>query len=186
MVATNFVGQSFCRKKDGKEDETKVRKVREPKKRVQEVVEDDGEWETVGPGKPAKKLNKQEMKKMLFGKEVDEIDHAVIKERRDEIVSVRGKKTERSTNIENLKLLMQFAEEARLGVGIELMLLVDIITVIYEIPSAASCMKDDLWERYVLQIQLLASTISLLATSKEGPAALLRNLLIKEKREVGV
>ena len=113
-----------------------------------EVAEDDGEWETVGLVKP-KKLNKQEMKKILFGKEVDEIDHKVIRERRDEIVSVRGKKTERSTNIENLKLLMQFSEEAKLGVGIELMLLVDIITVIYEIPSAASCMKDDLWERYM-------------------------------------
>jgi hypothetical protein len=137
----------LLRKKDGKEDEAKVRKPREPKKRVQELLEDDGEWETI-TRKPTKVLNKQEIKRMLFGKDVDEIDHAVIKERRDEIIGMKGKKTaERSSNIDNLKLLMQFSEEAKLGVGIELMLLVDIITIIYEIPSAASCMKDDLWER---------------------------------------
>lgn len=126
----------------------KVRKVREPKKRALDLADgDDGEWETI-QRKPTKVLNKQEMKRMLFGKEVDEIDHAVIKERRDEIVNVRGKKTvERSTNIENIKLLIQFSDEAKLGVGIELMLLVDIVTIIYEIPSSAACMKDDLWER---------------------------------------
>lgn len=82
---------------------------------------------------------------------MDEIDHAIIKERRDEIVNIRGKKTvDRSNSIDNLKLLLQFSSEANLGVGIEVMLLVDIISVIYEIPSAASCMKDDLWERCVL------------------------------------
>ena len=85
---------------------------------------------------------------MLFGKEVDEVDHAVIKEKRDEIMTTRGKKSlDRGSNIENLKLLLQFAQEGNLGVGIEVMLLVDIITIIYEIPSAASCMKDDIWER---------------------------------------
>ena len=85
---------------------------------------------------------------MLFGKEVDEVDHAVIKEKRDEIMSMRSKKTlDRSSHIENLKLLLQFSQEANLGVGMEVLLQVDIITVIYEIPSAASCMKDDVWER---------------------------------------
>ena len=87
---------------------------------------------------------------MLFGKEVDEVDHALIKNKRDEIIATRGKKTvERSTSIENLKLLLQFSEEAKLGVGIELLLLVDLIATVYDIPSAASCMKDDIWERYV-------------------------------------
>ena len=139
-----------CRKKDGKEEEGKVRKVREPKKKVQEAGEEDGEWETI-QRKQAKVMNKQEIKRMLFGKEVDEIDHAIVKERRDEIVGPRGKKTmDRSTNIDNLKLLIQFSDEAKLGVGIELMLLVDVISIIYEIPSAAACMKDDLWERQVL------------------------------------
>ncbi len=128
-----------------------MRKPREQRKKVQEAVDgvEDGEWETI-QRKPTKVLNKQELKRVLFGKDVDEIDHAVIKERRDEIVGVRGKKTlDRSSNIDNLKLLMQFSAEARLGVGVEVMLLVDIICVIYEIPSAAACMKDDLWDRYV-------------------------------------
>ena len=53
----------LCRKKDGKEDEGKVRKVREPKKKVQEAGEEDGEWETIqGSRQKAKVLNKQEIK----------------------------------------------------------------------------------------------------------------------------
>ena len=138
----------FCRK-TGKEEEGKGRKVREPRRRAQEAEKpDDGEWETI-QRKQTKVLNKQEIRKQLFGKEVDEIDHAVIKEKRDDIVGVRKKTIDRSTNIENLKLLLQFSKEASLGVGIEIMLLVDIISVIYEIPSAAACMKNDLWERFV-------------------------------------
>ena len=110
-------------------------------------LDDDGEWETI-QRKPVRVLNKQELKKMLFGKEVDEVDHAVIKEKRDEIMALRTKKTmDRGGNIDSLKLLVQFSQEANLGVGMEILLLVDIITVIYEIPSAASCMKDDVWER---------------------------------------
>lgn len=110
--------------------------------------DDDGEWETISRKQPVRVLNKQELKKMLFGKEVDEVDHAVIKEKRDEIMASRTKKTmDRSNNIDGLKLLMQFSQESSLGVGIEILLLVDIITIIYEIPSAAACMKDDVWER---------------------------------------
>ena len=139
-----------CRKKDDK-DEGKVRKAKEVKRKAREAEKlqdnEEGEWETI-QRKPTRVLNKQEMKKMLFGKEVDEVDHAVIKEKRDEIMTTRGKKTlDRSSNIESLKLLMQFAQEASLGVGVEVLLRVDIITIIYEIPSAASCMKDDIWER---------------------------------------
>lgn len=142
----------YIRKKDDK-DEGKARRAREMKRRLRETERaldnEDGEWETI-QRKQTKVLNRQEVKKMLFGKEVDEINHDVIKEKRDDIVINRGKKTgERSGNIDNLKLLLQFSEEARLGVGIEVLLLVDIMGIIYEIPSAASCMKDDLWERFV-------------------------------------
>lgn len=138
------------RKKDDK-DEGRVRKPKEPKRKTRETdkpQDEDGEWETI-QRKQTRVLNKEEMKKMLFGKEVDEVDHAVIKEKRDEIMTTRGKKSlDRGSNIENLKLLLQFSQEANLGVGIEVMLLVDIITVIYEIPSGVACMKDDIWERY--------------------------------------
>lgn len=138
----------LCRKKDDKE-EGKVRKPREPKKKAEKANRDDGEWETI-QRKSARILSKQELKKMLFGKDVDEIDHAVIKKKRDEIVAARGKKTvDRTSSIDNLKMLLQFADESKLGIGIELLLLVDIIATIYDIPSAASCMKDDVWERYV-------------------------------------
>ena len=130
------------RKKDGK-DEGKVRKVRE----MDKPLDDDGEWETI-QRKTTRVMNRQELKKMLFGKEVDEIDHAVVKEKRDEIITVKGKKTmDRNTSIDNLKLLLQFSQEAKLGAGMEILLVVDIISTIFEIPSAAACMKDDLWER---------------------------------------
>ena len=129
-------------------DEGKVRKVRERKVReMDKPLDDDGEWETI-QRKTTRVMNRQELKKMLFGKEVDEIDHAVVKEKRDEIITVKGKKTmDRNTSIDNLKLLLQFSQEAKLGAGMEILLVVDIISTIFEIPSAAACMKDDLWER---------------------------------------
>ena len=129
-------------------DEGKVRKVRERKVReMDKPLDDDGEWETI-QRKTTRVMNRQELKKMLFGKEVDEIDHAVVKEKRDEIITVKGKKTmDRNTSIDNLKLLLQFSQEAKLGAGMEVLLVVDIISTIFEIPSAAACMKDDLWER---------------------------------------
>ena len=149
---TNFHTSLQFRKKDDK-DEGKVRKIREAKRKLRELERpldnEEGEWETI-QRKSTRVLNRQELKKMLFGKEVDEIDHALIKEKRDEIVTLRGKKTmDRGTSIDNLKLLLQFSEEAKLGVGLQVLLLVDVISTIYEIPSAASCMKDDLWERWV-------------------------------------
>ena len=145
-LLTTFCDCCSCRKKDDKE-EGKTRKPKERKPKEVEKDKDDGEWETI-QRKSTRVLNKQEMKKMLFGKEVDEIDHAVIKNKRDEIVAARGKKTvDRNSSIENLKLLLQFSNEAKLGVGMELLLLVDLIATIYDIPSASSCMKDDVWDR---------------------------------------
>ncbi len=143
----------FNRKKDEKDD-TKTKVSREEKKRTREAEkamdQDEDGWETV-ERKSTRVLNQQELKLMLFGKEVDEINHDVIKKRRDEIVAPRGKKTvDRNSSIENLKLLLRFSDEAHLGVGMELMLLVDLVATIFDIPSAASCMKDDIWERCAL------------------------------------
>ena len=85
---------------------------------------------------------------MMFGKGEVEIDHDVIKKKRDEILSARGKKTtERTENIEHIKILLQLSKEAGLGIGMELLLLVDIVGTIYDIPNVASCMKDDVWQR---------------------------------------
>ena len=137
------------RKKDDKDD-MKAKKMRELKKKTRELEKaekDDGEWEVIGK-KSTKVLNQQELKRLMFGKDVDEIDHNIVKKKRNEIISARGKKTvDRISSIENIKILLQFSNEAKLGVGMEVLLLVDLISVIYDIPSAASCMKDDIWER---------------------------------------
>lgn len=128
----------------------KVKKNRELKKRTRELEKlekDDGDWEVI-QRKSTKGLNQQELRKLMFGKDVDEIDHNVVKKKRDEIISARGKKTvDRISSMENLKLLLQFSNEAKLGVGMEVLLLCDLVSIIYDIPSAASCMKDDVWER---------------------------------------
>ncbi len=125
-----------------------MKKAREakPKKREAEKQE-DGDWEVI-QRKSTKTLNQQELKKMMFGKDVDEIDHDIVKKKRDEIIAARGKKTvDRISSIDNLKILLDFSSQANLGVGMEVLLLGDLISIIYDIPSAASCMKDDVWER---------------------------------------
>ena len=89
----------------------------------------------------------QEMIKLLFGKEV-EIDHDVIKKKRDEFVANRGKKTiNRTQTIENVQLLLLVSKQSNLGIGMELLLLQDLIETTFDISSVASCMKTDVWER---------------------------------------
>lgn len=90
----------------------------------------------------------QDMKKLLFGKTELDVDHSLIKKKRDELISQRGKKTiDPSDNIEHFKLLIQLSKEAELGAGIEVMLNVDILASQFDYTTFASCMKDDVWNR---------------------------------------
>ena len=92
------------------------------------------------------------MKKLLFGKTELDIDHSLIKKKRDELIAQRGKKTiDPSDNIEHFKLLIQLSKEAELGVGIEVMLNVDILASQFDYTTFASCMKDDVWNRLANQ-----------------------------------
>ena len=85
--------------------------------------------------------------KYLFGKDV-EVEHDIIKKKRDELVVNRGKKTtDRSQTISSLKLLLQISQESGLGVGVDLLLLRDLIETTFDIPGVASCMKTDIWEK---------------------------------------
>lgn len=87
------------------------------------------------------------MVKLLFGKELD-IDHDNLKKKRDEFVANRGRRTTNSTQtIENLQILLLVSRKTDLGVGMELLLLQDLIETTFDIPSVASCMKDDVWDR---------------------------------------
>ena len=70
---------------------------------------------------------------VLFGKAELDIDHAIIKKKRDELIAGRGKKTiDPSDNIEHFKLLIQLSKEAELGVGIEVLLNVDILATQFD------------------------------------------------------
>ena len=126
-----------------------AKQLREQKKKTREMDradKEEGDWEVIEK-KSTKRLNQQELKRLMFGKDVDEIDHKVVKKKRDEIIAARGKKTvDRISSIDEVKNLLQFSNEAKLGIGMEILLLVDLISIIYDIPSAASCMKDDVWE----------------------------------------
>ena len=94
----------------------------------------------------------QDVKKLLFGKTELDIDHSLIKKKRDELIAQRGKKTiDPSDNIEHFKLLIQLSKEAELGAGIEVMLNVDILASQFDYTTFASCMKDDVWNRLVDQ-----------------------------------
>ena len=101
--------------------------------------------------KPVRASNhSQDVKKLLFGKTELDIDHSLIKKKRDELIAQRGKKTiDPSDNIEHFKLLIQLSKEAELGVGIEVMLNVDILSSQFDYTTFASCMKDDVWSRLV-------------------------------------
>ena len=88
------------------------------------------------------------MKKLLFGRTDVEIDHALIKKKRDELIAQRGKKTiDPTDNIEHFKLLIQLSQEAKLGAGIEVMLNGDILASQFDYTTFASSMKDDVWSR---------------------------------------
>ena len=96
---------------------------------------------------------------MLFGKEV-EIDHDVILKKRAEIVAVRGKKTaDRKENMDHLKILLQLSDESNLGVGMHLKLLIDLVSMILDIPSVASSMKDDVWDSCVQYMEGLVTLL---------------------------
>ena len=87
-----------------------------------------------------------------------DIDHGIVKKKRDELIAQRGKKTiDPSDNIEHFKLLIQLSKEAGLGVGIEVMLNVDILSTQFDYTTFASCMKDDVWNRFVEGILKLTS-----------------------------
>ncbi len=84
---------------------------------------------------------------MLFGKDV-EVGHDVIKRKRDEFMMNRGKKTtDRTQTIDNLRLLLQVSRHSGMGVGLELLLLKDVIETTFDISGVTSCMKTDVWER---------------------------------------
>ncbi len=88
----------------------------------------------------------QDRTKMLFGKDV-EVGHDVIKRKRDEFMINRGKKTtDRTQTIDNLRLLLQVSRHSGMGVGLELLLLKDIIETTFDISGVTSCMKTDVWE----------------------------------------
>ena len=77
-----------------------------------------------------------------------EIDHGLIKKKRDELIAQRGKKTiDPTDNIEHFKLLIQLSQEAKLGAGIEVMLNADILSSQFDYTTFASSMKDDVWSR---------------------------------------
>ena len=89
------------------------------------------------------------MKKLLFGRTDVEIDHGLIKKKRDELIAQRGKKTiDPTDNIEHFKLLIQLSQEAKLGAGIEVMLNADILSSQLDYTTFASSMKGDVWNRF--------------------------------------
>ena len=102
------------------------------------------------------------MKKLLFGKSELDIDHDIIKKKRDELIAQRGKKTiDLSDNIEHFKLLIQLSKEAELGVGIEILLNVDILAAQFDYTTFASSMKDDVWSRSVQERERVELCLSL-------------------------
>lgn len=149
------------RKPATKEDET------EPPKAVEGAVEgavEDGEeggaeWETVEKKGTRGEMTKLDWKKVLFGKDT-EVDHNVVSKKRQEIVALRGKKTtDPFEQLEQLKALQELSADANLGVGINIRLLVDITATIFDIPSIASSIRGDVWDRCLEYMESLVNLL---------------------------
>ena len=87
----------------------------------------------------------------MFAKDTD-ITHSLVVKKLTEIVSARGKKgTNRKEQIELLRELRTIAQQNNLGPAIDMKILFNITSAIYDYnPNVATCMKPDMWAKYVL------------------------------------
>ncbi|CAI8034637.1 Eukaryotic translation initiation factor 3 subunit C [Geodia barretti] len=141
-----------------------VQKAKKPKEKKEGV--DEGGWQIV-PKKGSGQLTKQDILRLLFGKDVKDVDVDVdmIIKKRNELISDRGKKTvEMSSLQEKLRWLMDVASQNSLGVGVKLRLLADLIETTFDFSSVAYAMKEDAWKTCVDELS------ELLTLLEENPA----------------
>eukprot|EP00731_Ephydatia_muelleri_P022471 Em0015g54a len=126
---------------------------------VEEGEEGGAEWETVEKKGMRGEMTKLDWKKVLFGKDT-EVDQNAVAKKRQEIVALRGKKTtDPFEQLEQLKALLELSADANLGVGVNIRLLIDIAATIFDIPSIASSIRGDVWDRC---LEYMESLINLL------------------------
>lgn len=162
--------REYFLKKPGEEEKTKdeFKSKRKPaavevpkvEERVVEEGEEGGaEWETVEKKGTRGEMTKLDWKKVLFGKDT-EVDHTAVSKKRQEIVALRGKKTtDPFEQLDQLKALLELSADANLGVGVNIRLLIDIAATIFDIPSIASSIRGDVWDRC---LEYMESLINLL------------------------
>ncbi|XP_078361505.1 eukaryotic translation initiation factor 3 subunit C-like [Oculina patagonica] len=144
--------------KDPEDKGKQKKKVKEKKTTKLKFKEgdDEGGWTEV----KGSSLSSAEKVKQLFPKDT-EITHAVVLKKLHEILSARGKKgTDRTDQIEFLKQLRVISDNAKLGAGMTVKLLFNIISSIFDYnPNVATCMKAEMWQECLKQIDELISIL---------------------------
>ncbi|XP_027052968.1 eukaryotic translation initiation factor 3 subunit C-like [Pocillopora damicornis] len=146
----------FLKKDKGPDEKGKHKKKTKEKKttklKSKEGIDDGGGWTEV----KGSSLSASDKAKQLFPKDT-EITHAVVLKKLHEILSARGKKgTDRTDQIEFLKQLRVISDNAKLGAGMTVKLLFNIISSIFDYnPNVATCMKPEMWQECLKQISEL-------------------------------
>ncbi|CAM9198305.1 unnamed protein product [Lampetra fluviatilis] len=114
---------------------------------------DEGGWEQVKGGVPMEKPK-------MFAKGT-EITHAVVLKKLNEILQARGKKgTDRAGQIELLTELASISEQHNLGSALLVKIKFSLITAFFNYSnSLATCMKQDMWNRCLDNLEELMETI---------------------------
>ncbi|CAH3149908.1 unnamed protein product [Porites lobata] len=141
------------KEKTGDEKVRQKKKVKEKKTtkvKVKDIADDGGGWTEV------KGSSSTEKAKQLFPKDT-EITHEVVLKKLHEILAARGKKgTDRTDQIDFLKQLRVISDNAKLGAGMTVKLLFNIISSIFDYnPNVATCMKAEMWQECLNQIEEL-------------------------------
>ncbi|XP_033119339.1 eukaryotic translation initiation factor 3 subunit C-like [Anneissia japonica] len=134
---------SVDKDKQREKEERRQQRELEKKKQREEEEAEAGEWTKVDKGIPV-----HSEKPKMFAKDA-EITHALVLKKLNEITAARGKKgTDRKDQISMLRELRKIADENKLGVGMDLKILMNIGSSIFDYnPNVASCMKDNMWEQ---------------------------------------
>ncbi|XP_071946324.1 eukaryotic translation initiation factor 3 subunit C-like [Antedon mediterranea] len=146
-----FTAEYFLKKEKTPADKDKQREKEErrqqrelDRKKREEEEDNDGGWKKVR-GIPA-----HSEKPKMFAKDA-EITHTLVLKKLNEITAARGKKgTDRSYQINMLRELRKISGENQLGIGMDLKILMNIGSSIFDYnPNVASCMKDNMWDSFL-------------------------------------
>lgn len=152
-----YTAAMFLKKtgEEAKKEEEARKKKKEEKAQKKREKKDEGEWTDVVKG-----AHHVVEKTVMFAKDT-EVNHEAVMKKLTEIISARGKKsTDRNEQIELLHELSSISNLNNLGPAVQVKIMFNIVAAVFDYnPNIATCMRSEMWDKCLKQVQELLDLI---------------------------